>query len=80
MPGPASLAEQYRAHREAFELALELGCTPKEAGRELRRRALARLSACGTRAPEATTDDDLEPLDAAPAEFSEWRAPWMMRE
>lgn len=34
-----SLAERYRAHREAFELARELGCTPKEAEAELARRA-----------------------------------------
>jgi phage terminase small subunit len=33
-----SLAERYRAHREAFELARELGCTPKEAEAELARR------------------------------------------
>lgn len=35
----ASLAERYRAHRAAFELALELRCTPKEAEAELARRA-----------------------------------------
>ncbi|NLR72840.1 hypothetical protein HGI47_18350 [Novosphingobium sp. ERN07] len=34
-----SLAERYRAHRAAFELARELGCTPKEAEAELARRA-----------------------------------------
>lgn len=34
----ASEAEYYRAHREAFLLAQELGCTPKEAEDELRRR------------------------------------------
>lgn len=32
-------AERYRAHRAAFSLALELGCTPREAADELRRRA-----------------------------------------
>ncbi len=35
----ANLAERYRAHRAAFELALKLGCTPKEAEAELARRA-----------------------------------------
>lgn len=34
-----SLAERFRAHREAFALALELGCTPAEADAELARRA-----------------------------------------
>lgn len=38
---PASLAERYRAHRAAFELALQLGCTLKEAEAELARRAEA---------------------------------------
>lgn len=36
-----SLAERYRMAREAFELALELGCTPKEAEREMKRRRAA---------------------------------------
>lgn len=34
-----STAEQYRIHRAAFALALELGCTPREAEAELRRRS-----------------------------------------
>lgn len=34
-------AEQLRAHRAAFTLALELGCTPRETEQELRRRAAA---------------------------------------
>lgn len=33
----ASEAERLRAHRRAFELALELGCTPKEAEQEIAR-------------------------------------------
>lgn len=32
-----SEAERYRAHREAFCLAMELGCTPREAEARLRR-------------------------------------------
>ena len=47
----ASEAERLRAHREAFTLALQLGCTPREAERELRRRKRKRMDACGTRAP-----------------------------
>ena len=34
-----SLAERYRAHREAFVLALELDCTPAEAAEKLRHQA-----------------------------------------
>lgn len=37
-----SAAERYRAHRAAFELALELRCTPREAEQELARRAARR--------------------------------------
>lgn len=78
--GYASLAEYYREHREALLLAMELGCTPNQAKQLLRDRARARRRACGTRAPEASTDTEFEPLDSPPADFSDWRAPWMMRE
>lgn len=45
MPAPRSLAERCRAHREEMTLALELGCTPREARTELDRRAAwARLN------------------------------------
>lgn len=39
MAGRVSLAEHYRSHRQAFALALELGCTPREAEEELARLA-----------------------------------------
>jgi hypothetical protein len=39
MPGQLSQAERWRVHRLAFELALQLGITPKEAEEELARRA-----------------------------------------
>lgn len=39
MAGSTSLADRLRQHRLAFELALKLGCTPKEAEIEMRRRA-----------------------------------------
>lgn len=35
---PASLADRLRAHREEMVLAMELGCTPREARAELDRR------------------------------------------
>ncbi len=34
-----TMAERYRAHREAFELGLELGITPAAAAEEIARRA-----------------------------------------
>ncbi|MED5546167.1 MAG: hypothetical protein VYD90_13035 [Pseudomonadota bacterium] len=76
----ASLAEQYRAHREAFALALELGCTPREAERLLRDQARARRRACGTRAPEAAAVNEFEPLEREPADYRDWDARWMMRD
>ncbi|MEQ1499174.1 MAG: hypothetical protein ABL914_10970 [Novosphingobium sp.] len=35
----ATEADRLRAHNQAFKLAMELGCTPKDAEVELRRRA-----------------------------------------
>ena len=78
----ASEAERLRAHRQAFNLAMELGCTPREAEAVLRRRERARLKACGTRAP-AMTDAAHEQDDApaAPAnQFERWESRWMMRD
>jgi len=80
MPGAVSLAEHYRAHREAFELALRLGCTPKEAERKLRAEKRARRRVCGTAAPVAAEQEDMVPMDQPPADFAAWSAPWMMRD
>ncbi|PTR11796.1 MULTISPECIES: hypothetical protein [unclassified Novosphingobium] len=79
MTGAASLAEHYRAHREAFELALQMGCTPREAARHLRDQARARRRLCGTAAPVALAEN-LDPIEQRPAEFSQWDARWMMRD
>lgn len=79
MPAPASLAEQYREHREAFLLALELGCTPREAKTILRDRARARRRACGTRAPEAAAESETEPMDRPITDWREFDASWMHR-
>lgn len=80
MAGHVSLAEHYRAHREAFELALRLGCTPKEAERKLRAEKRARRRVCGTAAPIDAEQDDTISMDAQPADFAAWGAPWMMRD
>ena len=80
MPRYASLAEQYRAHREAFLLAQELGCTPREAEQTLRDRARARRRACGTRVPEQPFDSDFEPMDTATGDFRAWDCRHMMRD
>jgi len=79
MPAP-SLAEQFCAARLAFELAMELGCTPREAEREMRRRARRRLDACGRRAPDANEPARDAAAPAAPADFRAWGTSWMMRD
>lgn len=77
----ASLAERFRAARLAFELALELGCTPREAERAMRRRARARRDACGRAAPLPARESDVEPMEATvPDSFRAWDAGWMMRD
>ena len=80
MPRAPSLAEQYRRHRQAFLLALELGCTPREAEAEMRRREARERWRAGR--------DRFEARMAAPVDapgMSENRGerdpqPWMMRD
>ena len=74
----ATQADYYRHHRKCFELALELGCTPAEADKELRRiearerdrAAMDRLEAKRNAAPTAP---------AGPTDFRRWDAPHMLR-
>ncbi len=72
----ASEAERLRAHRRAFELALELGCTPREAEQEIARieaRERHRARADRLAAKMAA------PLTAAPIHMAEPegpRRPW----
>lgn len=71
----ASEAERLRAHRAAFNLALELGITPREAEAELRkRRALASIEE--NRARLAAKLAPAAPAITAPASDE----PWMMRD
>ncbi len=68
------LAEHYRRHREAFMLALELKCTPKEAQEELRRREArerARQAQHRLAKKMAATPDD---------RATETPQPWWMRD
>lgn len=82
MSGDARTAEYCRLHREAFALAQELGCTPREAMAELRRRTRARRAACGRFAGEPVPHpvSDFEPMDVPPNDFGAWDARWMMRD
>lgn len=88
----ASDAEYYRAHRQVFLLAQELGCTPAEAERRMkaeqaRMRDLAARNRLERRvnAPLQPGMPELRnprsggpnaPLHEAPA----WNAPWMLQE
>lgn len=72
-------AAYYRRHREIFELAQELGCTPKEAEAvmaqvEAREKHRAQCRRMGH-------ESALPPLrlPTSRAEFRRWDAPWMMR-
>lgn len=58
---PASMAERLRAHREAFELALQLGCTPKEAEAEIARRKAAEKARQARERLEAKMNAPLRP-------------------
>ena len=72
-----SLAERYRAHGEAFVLALELGCTPREAEAEIRRRQ-ARLRWLG--AEQRRQRKAKAPLLPPVRDERAISEPWMMRD
>lgn len=80
-------AEKWRRHREAFTLALELGCTPREAeakireieAREAARAALARIHAAQALL-EARQRARQVPADFMAPESDRDREPWMMRD
>lgn len=67
-------AAYFRHHKKCFDLALQLGCTPREAECELRKREAARRW--------ATTEEDLRTHEriaaAQPSAVDEER--WMMRD
>jgi hypothetical protein len=68
-------ADYYRAHREAFTLALELGCTPAEAELELAtRRSRERWRAAQQRLDRKSS------AAPAPRLADNWNAPWMHRD
>jgi hypothetical protein len=82
MPRFASHAEYCRHHRKVMELALELGCTPKDAERRMkeveeRERHRARMARRGLES--ALPPLSLKP-EEQPARFDEFGAPWMMRD
>lgn len=72
----ATIAERMRAHREAFDLSLKLGCTPKEAEAELARRN-ARTN---WHASKARLDAKIHGLPQPLTEPEPPREPWWQRD
>lgn len=73
----ASRAEYYRHHKECFDLAQEMGVTPREAELELERRAVrARSDAAQARLLAAQKPMNAGCETAAAATDQ----PWMMRD
>lgn len=73
-----SRAEELRHHRKCFELALELGCTPREAEQrmaltEIRERQRAREQARQRRFGKRN-------IETGPERFEDFDVPWMMRD
>ena len=65
MAAPASFAEQLRRRREAFTLALRLGCTPREAEDEIRKRR-AQEGSAAIKARMAAKEQPQRPAVHAP--------------
>lgn len=74
----SSLAEYYREHREAFTLALELDCTPKEAALTLERRKVQARWEQAERKLQAKMDP--APVARVIAQPEEARQPWWNRD
>ena len=70
----ASEAERLRAHREAFQLALQLGCTPREAAEQLR---LEKAAQADREASSRLAAKSGNPLPPAISRAPEWDARWM---
>lgn len=81
MPRFASKAEYYRHHRKVMELALELGCTPRDA--EKRMKAVEERERHRAKLARKGLQSELPPLilrpDDQPVHFEQFDAPWMLR-
>lgn len=80
-----SEAAYLRAHREAFELALQLGITPREAGEKIRRRKASERDEQLSRkieelkATARATEAAHDPAPMPCRSFENFDAPHMMR-
>lgn len=75
-----SLAEQFRTARENMELALQLGCTPREAAIERQKRAVGQQWEATRARLEAKMNAPLRPRGATDPEPAQRSEPWMMRD
>ena len=74
-----SLADRMRQHREEFELALQMHCTPAEARAELDRRAARRRwEETSQRLSRAVARRDCATAKMTAA--ADWSAAWMLRD
>lgn len=75
-----SLAERYRAHREAFVLALKLHCTPAEAAEKLRHRAVVERCRAAEARLQAKINAPLMPALRSGHEPDERPKQWWQKE
>jgi len=76
----ASDAEYYRAHRRAFLLAQELGCTPAEAERRIKAEEARLRDIAAQHRLDARLNAPLAPGMPELRHTPAWDAPWMMQE
>ena len=73
-------AEKWRAHRAAFELAQELGCTPKDATREIARIKARETYRASADRLAAKMNTPLVPASLPQDERERTDERWMMRD
>lgn len=76
----SSEAEYYRAHRQVFLLAQELGCTPKEAEQRLREEQVRMRHLAARNRLQQRMNAPVEPGMPELRNRPDWDAPWMMQE
>lgn len=76
----ASDAEYYRAHRQVFLLAQELGCTPAEAERRMKEEQTRMRHLAARNRLQQRINAPLTPGMPELRTGPEWGAPWMMQE
>lgn len=76
----SSDAEYYRAHREVFLLAQELGCTPIEAERRMNDERVRMRHLAQTQRLDSKMNPRLVPGLPELRDAPEWGAPWMLQE